>query len=253
MINESAPVDWQDLQRQVAQILTECNLQVEIEKTVETVRGTVEIDVFGVDEEQTPPVAYLCECKHWSSAIPKTIVHAFRTVVTDYGANWGLIISSKCYQRGAHEAAENSNIRLLTWENFQSLFHKKWYRAYMIPRLYEEAEPLVDYTEPINTRVFRKADALSHEEQVRFRDLRKKYVALAFFVCRFYLPLSPYETGPPQLPLCENLPQRPSINGEEPIPSDILEAKVYRVLLDNLVEHIRTGVAEFDGLFGERA
>ena len=79
VINESLPIDWRDLQRQVALILSECNFQVGIEKTVQTVRGASEIDVFAVDKEKMPPITYLCECKHWSSPIPQTAVHAFRS------------------------------------------------------------------------------------------------------------------------------------------------------------------------------
>ncbi len=119
VINTSAPADWHDLQVQVNKILNECGLTSEIDKKITTVRGPVKVDVYAEDSFNRPPTTYLCECKHWKSSIPKTVVHAFRTVVTDFGANWGFIISSVGFQSGAQTAASKSNVKLLTWIEFQ--------------------------------------------------------------------------------------------------------------------------------------
>lgn len=100
MITSAVPRDWKALQGQVGQILSECGLDVTVEKHVATVRGTVEIDVYARDSCHRPVLIYLCECKHWKTAVPQTIIHAFRTVVTDCGAHCGLIISSAGFQKG---------------------------------------------------------------------------------------------------------------------------------------------------------
>jgi restriction system protein len=86
VITKDMPNDWGDLQRQVSQILQERGLETDLERSIKTARGTVEVDVYAEDRMQTPYVTYLCECKHWTSSVPQTIIHAFRTVVTDYGA-----------------------------------------------------------------------------------------------------------------------------------------------------------------------
>lgn len=143
MIESKPPSDWWGLQETVAQILEESGLSVEIEKKIRTARGTVKIDVLAVDCSQIPPITYLCECKHWKSPVPKTVVHSFRTVVSDYGANCGLVISSAGFQTGAQSAAQNSNILLLDWQGFQQLFEERWYRHYLVPKLDKEAEPLI--------------------------------------------------------------------------------------------------------------
>lgn len=135
IITRTMPRDWKDLQQQVAEILKECGLETYLERTISTVRGTVEIDVYAEDKDQKPVATYLCECKHWKSSVPKTIVHSFRTVVSDYGANFGFIISSKRFQSGAYEAARKSNVKLLTWIEFQELFVERWISTYMIPRI----------------------------------------------------------------------------------------------------------------------
>lgn len=235
--------------------MSECGFSADTERVITTARGEVEIDVFAKDSTQTPPIIYLCECKHWNSNVPRREVHAFRTVANDFGANWGLMISKLGFQQGAFDAARHTNLKLLNWQEFQELFAERWYREYMVKKLPTETEPLVDYTEPINTRVFRKADALPPESQERFRTLRRKYVALAFFALRFYLPLSPYGDAPPELPIREHLPPLSTYGAENirGLPEDILQVNTLRGLLNSIVEHLRIGTAEFDEVFGERA
>lgn len=45
MITPNEPETWQQLQEEVARILRECGFAVEVERTLTTVRGAVEIDV----------------------------------------------------------------------------------------------------------------------------------------------------------------------------------------------------------------
>lgn len=252
MIIDVTPSDWRDLQAQLARILGECGLAVEIEKSIETVRGAVSIDVYAEDATRKPTTLYLCECKHWSSAVPKTVVHAFRTVVSDYGANWGLIISSSGFQRGAYEAASNSNVRLLDWAEFQDLFVDLWIERHMVPRIREEGDALVEYTEPVNSRIFRKADALEPELQEQFIALRNQYMVLAFFALQLYILPTPIESRLPELPMKKGMrPGQSAIEGG--LPEDLLEAVTLRQFLDTLCGHLQTGVAAFDKVFGGRA
>src|SRR5437868_1284602 len=115
-INAAPPTSWKDLQTQTALILSECGLAAEIEKTIKIVRGTVEVDVLAIDSAQKPAHKILCECKHWTTPVSKVVVHAFRTVIADSGANTGYLISSAGFQSGALDAAEQSNVHLQTWD-----------------------------------------------------------------------------------------------------------------------------------------
>lgn len=253
VINSSLPKDWRDLQIQVAKIMKESGFIVDSEKDIETVRGIVNIDVYAEDTSQKPKTIYLCECKFWQKAIPKSIVHSFRSVVNDFGANWGLIISSHGFQSGTFAAAANSNIRLLTWKEFQELFLVRWFENYMQKRLREESEPLVDYTEPMNTRVFRKADKLDKKSQQRFTKLREKYVDLAFLTLVMYLPLSlPLKGGLPSLPL-RKLIKSEELRNIKSLPDILLDAVSFRDLLEIITNEVRKALAEFDDVFGERA
>jgi restriction system protein len=253
IINPSPPSDWRDLQRQAATILDECGLVACVEKSITTVRGAVSVDVYAEDRLHRPVLSYLCECKHWQSSVPKSIVHAFRTVVTDYGVNCGFVISSAGFQSGAFEAAENTNVRLVTWEEFQGIFVDRWIEKYFRVRLEKEAQPLVDYTEPFNSRIFRKADALTAEAQQEFRELRGKHQALGNLTLRLYLPLmAPALNNRLTVPLKDFFPNSLSLYSHQLSP-DVFEAASYRGLLDCLCRHVQNALAEFDGVFGGRA
>jgi Restriction endonuclease len=125
-IFDREPNDWRDLQAMVAQLFRELGCEVEIGRQVELVRGRKEIDVWVRDEHIVPHSEYLCECKFWNRAVPQEVVHSFRTVVSDYGAHRGFIISKAGFQSGAHEAAENTNIQLVTFDQLQAIFFDRW-------------------------------------------------------------------------------------------------------------------------------
>lgn len=126
------PKDWKDLQDKVAIILKGCNYAVETPKTIKGVRGTVEIDVFAYKKEL---MTIICECKYWNTAIPQTIVHGFRTVVNDLGANLGIIVTKTGYQEGAYNTANFTNIQLLTWDEFENK-----YKQYYLNSFYKKME-----------------------------------------------------------------------------------------------------------------
>lgn len=246
------PSGWSDLQDRVAAILNEVGLKAETNKTIPLVRGQVEIDVYATDPEQIPASVYLCECKLWETPVSQTVVHSFRTVVADSGSNQGLLISKRGFQAGAHAAAEHSNVKLVNWVEFQGMFVERWYRRYFAAELERRLEPLVEYTEPVNSRVFRKADALSVDRRERFKDLRTKYSSWAMFVLALRapsIPLPNFPRTPPLLPIRQNVK-----TGETPpVPPEWINCSTYRELLDLISRDGATAIAEFDQVFGERA
>ncbi len=250
MIDQKMPKDWRDLQNQVSLILQECGFDSEIEKQIQTVRGSVDVDVFAEDKSAQPNSIYLCECKYWSSAVPKTVVHAFRTVVSDFGANWGFIISSAGFQSGAFEATANSNVKLFTWWEFQDLLEDRWVERYMRPQL-QELDPLIDYTELINSRIFRKADELDESLQRRFVELREKYADLAYLILHYSLPLPLEMRRYPDLPLGKS--NKTEKTHKVNIPDEILNATCLREFVDSIQNHAIEGISAFDEVFGGRA
>ncbi len=175
MIDHEFPTNWKDLQEKVAEIFRDLGYKTEIEYEISTVRGIVEVDVFAVDETQSPNIVYVNECKYWKRRVPQTIVHSFRTIIQDYGANVGIIISSNGFQKGAFKAVRNTNVMLVDWLGFQELFEEKWFSA-ISETLYNKYEELIPFTEPsLGTSLYIKLDKLNQNGLVIFRELREKY------------------------------------------------------------------------------
>ncbi|MCD6471711.1 restriction endonuclease [Candidatus Aerophobetes bacterium] len=246
-----SPETWKNLQNEVGQILRECGFYAKVDKNIETTRGTVDVDVYAEDHSRVPEIKYLIECKHWKTRVPKTIVHAFRTVVSDFGANVGLIVSSVGFQSGAFDTVKKSPVKLVNWREFQDLFINVWSEHYFTPELYKVADPLREYTEPINSRIFRKANLLSKERQTKFKELRAKHLALALYALPLFHDLSLFGMLLPKLPIKESLQDLDS-HGIY-LPQDILDAATLRELLEALSRNCISTIAEFDEVFGERA
>jgi hypothetical protein len=70
-----------------------------------------------------------------------------------------------------------------------------------VPRIYQEADALIEYAEPINSRIFRKARSLSEEAQRRFVELRDEYAALGFLALGIWANRTVHKLAPLELPL----------------------------------------------------
>jgi hypothetical protein len=125
-IFDHEPADWQELQDRVAQLFSEVGCDVKVGERVTLVRGQKEVDVWVRDHQTTPASVYLCECKFWSRPVPQEVIHSFRTVISDFGAHHGFIISRAGFQAGAKEAVTKTNLDLLTFDELQSLFFDRW-------------------------------------------------------------------------------------------------------------------------------
>ena len=138
------PTDWTDLQNLVGQLFVELGCEVVVGEPIKLVRGSKEIDVWVRDPHTSPQSEYLCECKHWNKPIPQESVHSFRTVVSDYGAHRGFIISRTGFQSGAYEAVRNTNVNLVTFSELQAIFFDRW-RVAMGKRFMPYADRLSPY------------------------------------------------------------------------------------------------------------
>lgn len=146
-IFDRAPKDWRDLQDLTGQLFTEMGCQVEVSKTVKLVRGQKEIDVWVQDPSTAPATRYLTECKFWEARVDQEVVHSFRTVVADYGAHRGFIVSKVGFQSGARVAAQDTNIDLLTFEELQQVFEQRW-RETMLRALKPLSDILFPFWDP---------------------------------------------------------------------------------------------------------
>jgi restriction system protein len=256
-IDAEPPRTWQELENRVARILRECGYDVEVQKHVTLARGDVNIDAWA-DDHSSPRNVIVVECKHWATPATKNVVHGFRTVVGDSGANTGLIVSSAGFQDGAVEAAAYSNVRLLDWKKFQEMFVERWFRQHMSPRVAKEGDALHQYTEPINSRIARKANQLPEDRREGLKALHERHFPLARTNFAFHPVVLDHvvpggESPLPSLPLRSSAERPRGSELQGLVPDDVLDATALRPLMNALIEHTRLATAEFDQVFGERA
>lgn len=228
ILTTKQPQDWKDLQKKVSEILQQCGFKVEKELTTETVRGKVELDVYAEENIKGSKYSIVCECKYWKSNIPQTVIHGFRTVVNDLGCNVGYVITTSDFQSGSVTATENTNVELLTWENFQALFFESWYESYFSPQIAKRLDPILTYSEPILPKWF---DKMNEVDKDAYFNLKDKYDLFGWIVMSFtpYARMLTKDTIPP-LPLLDRVKENKEVI--ERIPIEILEETGYNEFLE---------------------
>ncbi len=236
MIYQYQPENWQDLQNKVSDILAICGLQSEVEKDINTVRGNVEIDVYALDPSTPEQLVYVCECKHWKDAVPKSVVHSFRTVMSDIGAHVGFVIAKSGFQSGAYDAANNSNIKLLTWYEFQEYFIDRWKegRYHELKQLFEDLFEYFDYlSAPIGNSI-----SGNQERMVEYNELLKRFSAQA--AANPWSRMVGETTFPPELPFTETEIDSSGLTKE-------IVFKDYSSLFNWFESQTKLGILEFQG------
>lgn len=225
-ITNAHPTSWKGLQEEVARILRECDFRVEEPRTLDTVRGTVEIDVFAEEIVHGRKHMILCECKHWKSGVPKNTIHAFRTVVSDIGANVGYIIASKGFQSGASPAAAMTNLKLVTWDEFQAVFEETWLRTHWRKQTDDLWRLMVYFADEDCGEDYIAVVADADKDELRA--LFEKYFAFGWFINGQWSTRSDSEpVKGHDLPLSA----LPPLFVPEELPAEILNAECYRSFL----------------------
>ncbi len=103
---------WKQYQEDVRKLFQSLGLEAETDFTVEGVRTSHDVDVFVSTEFKGFRIKWLVECKLWKTPVTKLHVLALREIVTDVGADRGIILSESGFQRGAQEAANLTNVHL---------------------------------------------------------------------------------------------------------------------------------------------
>jgi len=250
MIEHPEPKEWKSLQTGVCRIFNEIGLHAEENKLIITPRGSVALDVFAVDPESVDSIQYIVECKNWGNSIPQSVVHAFTTVMHEVGANIGYIISQKGMQKGAKDYLQNTNIKGLTYAEFQQHYLKIWVEKQFCSTIWNVADALIQYTEPINSRRERYRDSLTPEIDEKFRRIYEKYYLFGMAMLMISSgahKISRSITGPPDI----------SVETLNKIVTETL-SEVYKIktvylreFLDQLVELIANITEEFNAIFGK--
>ena len=104
--------EWSDYQEEVAKFFRSMGLQADTNVTLKGVRTSHDIDVVVRTNHVGFDLLWLVECKHWKTAVSKLHVLALREIVSDLGADRGILMSESGFQSGAQEAAQLTNVQL---------------------------------------------------------------------------------------------------------------------------------------------
>jgi len=250
MIENPKPKEWRALQTGVCRIFKEIGLHTEENKLMPTPRGTVSLDVFAVDPGSVDSIQYVVECKNWKTSIPQSVVHAFTTVMHEAGANIGYIISQKGIQKGAKNYLKNTNIKGMTYADFQQHYLRMWIERQFCITIWNVADALIQYTEPINSRRERFRDSLSSELNEKYRELYDKYYLFGMAMVMISAGAHKFVrsfSGTPDISV-ETLNR---IIAETLGEGYKIDTPYLRDFLDKLVELIGSITDQFNAIFGE--
>lgn len=111
--------DWYIFQEQIRKHFISIGADAKTNVCIQGVRTKHDIDVFVKTKFLGEDITWLVEAKLWKSKVKKAEVLAFRSIIDDIGADRGFIVSNAGFQRGAIEAAQNTNVKLKTLEELK--------------------------------------------------------------------------------------------------------------------------------------
>ncbi len=103
---------WKEYQDEAADFFRKLGLDAQTDVTMKGVRTTHDIDVLVKSHHVGFDVTWIVECKHWKSRVSKLHVLALREIVSDLGADRGILLSENGFQSGAEEAAILTNVQV---------------------------------------------------------------------------------------------------------------------------------------------
>ncbi len=104
--------DWKEYQEEAASFFTTLGLDAQTDVTVHGVRTTHDVDVLVKSHHAGFDVTWIVECKQWNSRVSKLHVLALREIVSDVGADRGILLAERGFQSGAVEAAALTNVHI---------------------------------------------------------------------------------------------------------------------------------------------
>jgi len=103
---------WQEYQEEVAEFFRSVGAETKVDHVIKGVRTTHAIDVFVKLYYVGFDVVWIVECKHWNRKVSKLHVLALREIVSDIGADRGILLCEAGFQSGAMEAATLTNVHV---------------------------------------------------------------------------------------------------------------------------------------------
>lgn len=111
--------DWFQFQEEICAYFESIGAIAETNVTIQGVRTSHDIDVLVKTKFLGEDLIWIVEAKKWKKRVNKLQVLGLRTIVDDIGADRGFIISEAGFQSGAYESAENTNVKLKTFDELK--------------------------------------------------------------------------------------------------------------------------------------
>jgi restriction system protein len=103
---------WKQYQEDVASWFRDLGLDARTDVCMDGVRTRHNIDVLVKDHRVGFDVVWAVECKHWQTPVSKLHVLGLRQIVSEIGADRGILLCEAGFQSGAAEAATMTNVYL---------------------------------------------------------------------------------------------------------------------------------------------
>lgn len=103
---------WKEYQQEAADFFRALGLTASTDVTLQGVRTKHDVDVLVTIDVAGFDVRWIVECKHWKTPVTKVHVLALREIVSDLGADRGIILCELGFQKGAIEAANLTNVQV---------------------------------------------------------------------------------------------------------------------------------------------
>ena len=105
-------VAWSQYQEDAAEFFRSLGLEAATNVTLTGVHTQHDVDVMVKSRQAGFEVTWIVECKLWNTRVTKNHVLALRTIVSDLGADRGILLAENGFQSGALEAAALTNVHV---------------------------------------------------------------------------------------------------------------------------------------------
>jgi restriction system protein len=105
-------MNWKDYQDKAAGFFRSLGLETATNAVIKGVRTKHNIDVLVRLHYAGFAITWIVECKYWRSKVSKLPVFGLREIVTDTGADKGILLAEHGVQSGAFAAAALTNVQI---------------------------------------------------------------------------------------------------------------------------------------------
>jgi len=120
---------WRAYQEEAAEFFRSLGLGASTDVRLKGARTSHDIDVLVRFTQLGIGVTWIVECKNWKASVSKLHVLALREIVTEVGADRGILLSESGFQSGANDAAKLSNVLLTSLAGMRIVARNEIYSA----------------------------------------------------------------------------------------------------------------------------